>query len=136
MEKPPNRPSRRLRERDSAAGRAAKRFEERAPPLPTARCLTKRQAAAYLGIGVTLLTTIGPAPIKVRRRAVYDVVDLDQWLDDYKARGRARKDAIWPVKPESTGEATHLSGGSTLFYRTADAYAKALRLKDGKKQKP
>ena len=105
-------------------------------PLPPVRCLTKEQAAEYLGIGVTLLEQLGVPCVKLGRRSVYDVIDLDAWLSEYKSRGRARKEAQWPVKPESTGGATHLSGGSMLFYRTADAYAKALRLKVGKKPKP
>jgi hypothetical protein len=102
--------------------------------LPVRRCLTKEQAAEYLGIGVTLLLEAGPPPIKIGRRSVWDVVDLDGWLDEYKTRGRARKDCLWPVKPESTGGATHLSGGSMLSYQTADAYAEALGLKTAKKR--
>jgi hypothetical protein len=47
------------------------------------RCLTKEQAAAYLGIGVTLLLQLGPPPIKFGRRSAWDVVDLDRWLEDY-----------------------------------------------------
>jgi len=49
-------------------------------PLPPVRCLTKEQAAAYLGIGVTLLLQLVPPPIKFGRRSVWDVVDLDRWL--------------------------------------------------------
>ena len=51
-------------------------------PLPPARCLNKRQAAEYLGTGVTLLTQIGPRPIQLGRRRVYDVIDLNTWLDE------------------------------------------------------
>ena len=50
-------------------------------PLPYVRCLTKEQAAAYLGIGVTLLLQLGPPPIKFGRRSVWDVVDLARWLE-------------------------------------------------------
>ena len=70
-------------------------------PLPPVRCLTKEQAAAYLGIGVTLLLQIGPPPIKFGRRSVWDVVDLGRWLEDYKARGRAGKEFPWPVQKGS-----------------------------------
>ena len=105
-------------------------------PLPCARCLTNAQAGRYLGIGATLLAELGVPSIKLGRRCVYDVVDLDTWLEDYKQRGRARKETLWPVKPESTGGATHLSGGSMLSYPTADAYAKVLGLKTVKKPKP
>jgi hypothetical protein len=98
--------------------------------------LNKRQASKYLGIGVTLLAGLGVPGLKLGRRLVYDRVDLDAWLDEYTHRGRARKETLWPVKPESTGGATHLSGGSMLSYRTADAYAKVLGLKTVTKPKP
>jgi hypothetical protein len=97
-------------------------------PLPPARCLNKRQAAEYLGIGVTLLSQIGPRPIQLGRRRVYDVVDLDTWLDDYKTRGRASKEVIWPENEDSINARTHRTGGSTRFYPTDADYAKALRL--------
>lgn len=102
--------------------------------LPAIRCLTKEQAAAYLGIGITLLVGLQVPAIKLNRRCVYDRVDLDAWLDDYKDRGRARKETLWPVKADSTGGGTRASGGSILHYRTANAYAKALGLKTEKKR--
>ena len=98
-------------------------------PLPRARCLTKAQAAQYLGIGVTLLTTIGPAPIKLGRRCVYDVLDLDHWLDQYKQRGRAVKEVLWPEKEDSTVAKTRPTGGSMLSSQTDDEYVKVLELK-------
>jgi len=104
-------------------------------PLPAIRCLSKEQAAEYLGIGVTLLEQLGPVPLKFGRRAVYDLVDLDAWLNEYKNRGRASKETLWPVKQEFTGGVTRPTGGSMLSYPTADAYAKALGLDAGKKQK-
>ena len=106
--------------------------------LPAARCLTKEQAAAYLGIGITLLEGLGVPVVKFGRRSVYDRFDLDAWLEEYKQRGRAGKDSgsKWPVKEDSTGVGIPRSGGSMLQHRTADAYAKALGLATGKKQKP
>ena len=106
--------------------------------LPAARCLTKDQAAAYLGIGVTLLEGLGVPVVKFGRRSVYDRFDLDAWLDQYKHRGRAGKasGSQWPVKEDSTGAEIRRSGGSMLQYRTADAYAKALGLPTREKQKP
>ena len=102
--------------------------------LPPIRCLTKDQAAGYLGIGVTLLAELGVPSVRFGRRCVYDRVDLDAWLDEYKRRGRARRElSSWPVKADSTGGETRASGGSMLHYRTADVYAKALGLKTGKK---
>ena len=106
--------------------------EETALPLPAARCLNKEQAGEYLGIGVTLLTELGVPFIKLGRRCLYDRLDLDAWLDDYKSseQGRAGKGkTLWPVKPESTGDKTLVSGGLMPSYQTANAYAKALGLK-------
>lgn len=45
--------------------------------LPSARCLSKEEAARYLGIGVTLLAELQVPFIKLGRRCVYDLVDLD-----------------------------------------------------------
>ncbi|MDE0312594.1 MAG: hypothetical protein OXI52_10050 [Caldilineaceae bacterium] len=42
------------------------------------RCLSREQAARYLGIGRTLLRRIGPPPVRLGRRLVYDRVDLDR----------------------------------------------------------
>jgi|GEM_PF-905459 len=103
--------------------------------LPTARCLTKAQASAYLGVGITLLEALQVPCLKLGRRTVYDTVDLDAWLDEYKGQGRARKETLWPVKPDSTGGVTRPSGGSMLSYPTADAYAEALGRKTEKKHK-
>ena len=51
----------------------------------------------------SLLLQAGPPPIKIGRRPVWDVIDLDAWLDQYKDRGRAGKEVNqeWPVKTES-----------------------------------
>src|SRR5258708_5493087 len=104
--------------------------------LPPIRCLTKEEAAAYLGIGVTLFEQQHLPAVRFGRRVVYDRVDLDAWLDEYKSRGRARKETLWPVKPASTGERTLASGGSMSYCPTANAYAEALRPRTGKKQEP
>jgi hypothetical protein len=98
-------------------------------PLPTVRCLSAEQAAAYLAIGATLLADLDVPCVKLGRRRVYDKVDLDAWLDEHKRRGRARKETEWPVKPASTGGGIPVSGGSTLYYPAANAYASALGLK-------
>ena len=105
--------------------------------LPEARLLSKERAAAYLGIGVTLLEQLGVPQVKFGRRCVYDRIDLDQWLEEYKRRGRAGKDgeSNWPVRKDCIGGGTPASGGSRLSYRTEDAYAKALGLKTERKQK-
>lgn len=97
--------------------------------LPTARGLSKQQAADYLGIGVTLFTQIGPKPIKLGRRSVYDRLDLDEWLEDYKQRGRASEEVnIWPEKEDYTKEKTHRTGGSISYSQTESEYRKALDL--------
>ena len=92
------------------------------------RCLSREQAARYLGVGRTLLARIGPPPIRLGRRLVYDRVDLDRWLDDHKSRGRAIKEDLWPEKKDSTEEKIRRTGGSTLSSRTDAEYAKALDL--------
>ena len=98
-------------------------------PLPPARGLSREQAAAYLGIGITLLAEQGVPFVQIGRRCIYDRVDLDAWLDEYKHRGRARKETLWPVKADSTGGGIPVTGGSMWYYRTANAYVKALGLK-------
>ena len=103
--------------------------------LPEIRCLTKDQAAEYLGIGTTLLDKLGIPCIKLGRRSVYDRVDLDVWLEETKRRGRAGKETLWPVKPDSTGGGIPPSGGSMLSYPAAGEYAKVLGLKTEKKPK-
>ena len=113
-------------------------MEDNGLPLPAARCLSKEQAAAYLGIGVTLLTELNVPALKLGRRCVYDKLDLDAWLDEYKQREhwRAGKEkTLWPLKQESTGDLTLGSGGLQQRSQTANAYAKALGLKTGKMPK-
>jgi predicted DNA-binding transcriptional regulator AlpA len=104
-------------------------MDENALPLPTTRCLSKEQAANYLGIGITLFDDLRIPPVRLGRRCVWDRFDLDAWLDDYKSRGRAGKEVEWPVKPESTGVVTLDAGGLRRRYRTAAAYASLLGLK-------
>lgn len=112
--------------------------EETGLPLPAARCLNKDQAAEYLGIGVTLLVELGVPFIKLGRRCLYDKLDLDIWLDEYKnrERGRARKEkTLWPMKPESTGARILATGGLMQPSRTASEYAKVLGLRTEKRLK-
>lgn len=111
-------------------------MEEAALPLPAVRCLSKEQAAEYLGIGVTLLTELDVPFVKIGRRCIYDIVDLDEWLNEYKQRGRAGKETLWPVKPESTVGRILDTGGLVVRSQTAKEYAKVLGLKTGMKQKP
>ena len=105
---------------------------ETALPLPVARCLSKEQAAAYLGIGLTLLAELAVPHVRFGRRCVYDKLDVDAWLDDYKGeRRRAGKEKLWPVMNESIGGRIPASGGSMQRSPTAKEYAKALGLKTG-----
>ena len=104
-------------------------------PLPSVRCLSKEEAASYLGIGVTLLTELDIPAVKFGRRMVYDVIDLDLWLEEYKQRGRAGKEKLWLVKPESTRETIRHTGGSMQHSQTAKEYAKVLGLKTDQKPK-
>jgi hypothetical protein len=93
------------------------------------RCLSQKEAARYLGIGQTLFARIGPAPIRLGRRRVYNRIDLDRWLDDYKSRGRAIKEDIWPEKKDSTDAKTRPIGGSKSSSQTDARYAEVLGLK-------
>lgn len=105
-------------------------------PLPPVRCLSKEEAACYLGIGVTLLAELDVPAIKLGRRCVYDVLDLDTWLEEYKQRGRAGKESsLWPKKSESTAVLTVGTGGLQQPSQTADVYARVLGLKTEKKPK-
>ena len=107
-------------------------------PLPAVRCLSKEEAAQYLGIGVTLLSELAIPCIKIGRRSLYDKVDLDAWIEEYKRceHGRANKEAIWPKpKKASTGGKIPASGGLQQRSQTANEYAKALGLKTGKMPK-
>jgi len=105
-------------------------------PLPPVRCLSKEEAARYLGIGVTLLAELDVPAIKLGRRCVYDVLDLDAWLEEYKQRGRAGKESsLWPKSLELTEGRILGTGGSQQPSQTADVYARVLGLKTGKKPK-
>ena len=96
---------------------------------PNIRGLNETQAAAYLGIGVTLFREIGPPPLKFRSRSVWDRLDLDAWLDEYKQRGRAEEENQWPdEKEDSTSVRTPPTTGSMSSSLTDDAYARALGL--------
>ena len=107
-------------------------MEKESLPLPAIRCLSKKEAASYLGIGVTLLTELGIPFVKLGNRCLYDRVDLDVWIEEYKQceHGRARKEATWPKhKKVSTEERNLASGGLQQHSQTAKEYAKALGLK-------
>lgn len=97
-------------------------------PLPAIRCLSKKEAAAYLGISVTLLVELNIPFVKLGRRCLYDRVDLDSWIEHYKhcEHGRARKkEAIWSKhKKVSTEEKILASGGLQLSSQTAKEYVK------------
>lgn len=122
-------------------------MEEESLPFPPVRCLSKEQAAIYLGIGVTLLAQLDVPHIRLGRRCVYDRVDLDAWLDETKGeRRRAGKECIWPVskvkeiekeaEKGSTGDRIPVTGGSMRRLPTAKEYAKALGLKTERMPKP
>lgn len=113
-------------------------MNEKALPLPPVRCLSKEEAARYLGIGVTLLAELDVPFIKLGRRCVFDVLDLDAWLEEYKQRerGRAGKESsLWPMKQESTEGRILGTGGSQQPSRTAGDYARVLGLKTEMKPK-
>jgi hypothetical protein len=105
-------------------------MEDDSLPLPPVRCLSKEQAAEYLGIGATLLAQLDVPLVRFGRRCVYDRLDLDAWLDEHKGeRRRAGKEFLWPVMKASTDGPILGTGGSMQRSPTAKEYAKALGLK-------
>ena len=48
------------------------------------RALPSRQAAAYLGLIKMRITGEGPRYAKVGRRVIYDMADLDAWVEERK----------------------------------------------------
>lgn len=103
--------------------------------MPTIRCLTKAQAAAYLGIGVTLFESLGVGAIKFGRRTVYDRLDLDEWLDKYKSQSRGGMEVPNNGAFKHTHPAAADIRGLSPYSQTAKAYAKAIGLKPAKKSK-
>lgn len=58
-------------------------------PFQTPRRLAVGDAAAYVGLSVSNLGKLrlnggGPAYLKLGRRVVYDVADLDDWLGAHR----------------------------------------------------
>lgn len=62
----------------------------------TPRCLDEENAAVYVGMSVSFLQkarcngptgnrTPGPAFKKIGKRVIYDIADLDAWLDSFKS---------------------------------------------------
>ena len=111
-------------------------MQDESLPLPPVRCLSKEQAAIYLGIGVTLLAQLDVPQVRFGRRCLFDRVDLDAWLDEHKGeRRRAGKDNLWPVMKESTGGPIPATGGFVQRSPTAREYARALGLRSKKTPK-
>lgn len=104
------------------------------------RCLSKEEAAAYLGIGTTLLAELGVPCLKLGRRCIYDKLDLDVWLDEYKQceRQRAGKEFEWPETTQKASTEGRIAGTGGLqeLSQTANDYAKALGLKTERVRKP
>jgi hypothetical protein len=117
-------------------------MDESSLPLPVVRCLSKEEAARYLGIGLTLLAELNIPHLKFGRRCVYDVLDLDAWLDEYKNREqrRAGKETLWPeIKTQlrdSTDARIPATGGYQQRSQMASTYAEALRPRIAKMPKP
>ena len=45
------------------------------------RLMSEPLAAAYVGIGTTMLRRNGPAPKAIGKRRLWDRIDLDRWAD-------------------------------------------------------
>jgi hypothetical protein len=100
-------------------------------PRPVVRCLTKHEAAQYLGIGISLFEGLRIPAVRFGRRCVYDRFDLDAWLDEYKQRARTEQE----VNIASTAKVIRGTDRLQLRHRTAAAYAKALGLTTASKKR-
>jgi hypothetical protein len=112
----------------SAPRRAPRTAKAHAAPSPaaSARYFTRTEAAAYIRCSPRFLDGLGLPFIRKGRCKVYDRIDLDAHMQEDRHRGRAWKEILWPVNVDSTAARIRGIGGSTSFYRTDDAYAKAL----------
>ena len=73
-------------------------MSERGVPLPTARLLTKAQAASYCGLSMVVFRReCDVRPIRFGTDTVqrYDRRDLDQWIDRRKGEPDARSFDRW-----------------------------------------
>lgn len=59
-----------------------------APKLPAAvlpdwpRLMSRELAAAYLGVGPSMVDALPIPPLKLRGRVLYDRKELDRWVDE------------------------------------------------------
>src|SRR3546814_8487549 len=83
------------------------------------RLLRRQDAAAYLGIGVSMLDEHGPSPKRLGRRVLYDIRDLDRWADalDDQPLDEA------PKKAEGDRSEEHTSELQSLMRITYDVFS-------------
>lgn len=102
-------------------------------PLPAIRCLSKQEAASYLGIGVTLLSELDIPFVKLGRRCLYDRVDLDIWMRNISSAstGGLEGGNVAP-KPRRCLPETKIpaSGGLQQSSPNGKEYAKVLGLEN------
>ena len=60
---------------------AEQRRPPRLPPNIAKRGLAVDEAAEYCGVSASQLRAQGPKPLRIGRRCVWDIRDLDRWLD-------------------------------------------------------
>jgi predicted DNA-binding transcriptional regulator AlpA len=63
------------------------------------RYLNREESAEYCGLGFSTLNNMayqgkGPAYIKINGRVVYDINDLDEWLQSLKVRPEQKAVAV------------------------------------------
>ena len=49
--------------------------------------LSRKQAAEYLSIGKSTLDKLDIPLVRIRRRVVYRIADIDAWLESQKSKG-------------------------------------------------
>lgn len=66
--------------------------KDMAPAFPP-RLMTVEQACYYVSLGRTTLRDYGPTPVRFGSRIMYDIIDLNRWVDSMKGK---------PLTPEQT----------------------------------
>jgi excisionase family DNA binding protein len=72
--------------------------ETRVAALTTKRLLTVAEAATYLSLSASTLNKLrvsggGPRYVKLGGKILYDVRDLDQWIEDHKRASTSERAA-------------------------------------------
>lgn len=97
-----------------------------APPLPTKRYLNRPEARQYLGIGYSTLANLdragkGPVAIKFNGRVLYDVADLDRFMQTFRVQPADYATLLQVKAAQRAAEGKRPTGRprGSQFYRNA-----------------